>query len=110
MNTPVSIRNEADRWGREVPCVTTPQQLEALRHAFERSAIVVEHRFYRGSRSPDRMVFDDYDTFREYLRTHAQPGDSFWFWSYDDVCRDDNPLAHAKFPDSDGTVPAGGAY
>ena len=56
------------------------------------------------------MVFDDYDTFREYLRTHAQPGDSFWFWSYDDVCRDDNPLAHAKFPDSDGTVPAGGAY
>ena len=106
----MSIRHEADKWGTETANVMAPERLEAILQAFEQSAIIVEHRFYRGSRSPDRMVFDDYGVFRQYLTANAVPGDSFWFWRWDELCRDDNALAHGKYPDTDGTVPLGGAY
>ena len=106
----MSIRHEGDRWGTEAANVMAPERLEAIRQAVEQSALIVEHRFYRGSRSPDRMVFEDYDEFRQYLQAHAVPGDSFWFWRYDDLCRDDNSFTQGKFPDTDGMVPSGGAY
>jgi hypothetical protein len=70
----------------------------------------VEHWFYYGSRSPDRIVFDAYDKFLEYLIANAQPGDALHVWSFAQVCRDDNTLVNGKYPDRQGRVPKGGAY
>ena len=104
----MTIRVESDHWGAG-PNILDAQTLTALRSALEETALIVEHRFYRGSRSPERRVFDDFDELAKYLRA-ARPGDSFWIWRYDSLCRDENALVHAKRPDVDGTVPGGGAY
>jgi hypothetical protein len=56
------------------------------------------------------MVIEDIDRFMAYLSTNAVPGDLFWFWPFDSVCRDDNALLNSKYPDKDGTTPRGGAY
>jgi hypothetical protein len=74
------------------------------------SDLVVEHRFYRGSRSPYRFVCSRISELEVYLRDNARPGDSFVFWRFDDCCRDENIDAQAKFPDADGRVPLGGSY
>lgn len=104
----MTIRAESDEWGAG-PNILDAQTLAALRSALEETPLIVEHWFYRGSRSPDRRIFDDFEALEEYLRA-APPGDLFWIWRYDSLCRDDNALVHAKRPDADGTVPAGGAY
>jgi hypothetical protein len=106
----MSNRHEGDKWGTEAPSVMSPERLASIRQAFEQSSIILEHRFYRGSCAPDRLVFDDYEDFSDYLRAKVRPGDSLWFWRYDELCRDDNCLTHGKFPDTDGMVPSGGAY
>ena len=45
-----------------------------------------------------------------YLAEAVRPGDSLWLWRFDELCRDDNSLAHGKVPDDRGRVPKGGAY
>jgi len=77
---------EKDRWGTDAPSIMDPARLITIKQAFEQSAIIFEHRFYNGSRAPDRLVFDDYENFAEYLQTKVNPGDSLWFWRYDDLC------------------------
>ena len=106
----MSTRCESDNWGTDAPSVLAPERLAAIKQALQGSAIIVEHRFYRGSCAPDSLVFDDYDDFEEYLRTKVSAGDSLWFWRYADLCRDDNCVTHGKYPDTDGRVPSGGAY
>jgi hypothetical protein len=76
----------------------------------EESPVIVEHRFYRGSSEPHRLVVSDHDELVTYLRTRGQPGDSFWFWAFDRCCTDGNSAAHGKLPDAEGRVPIGGAY
>jgi hypothetical protein len=83
---------------------------ETLKRALEVSRVIVEHRFYQGSRAPEITVFDSFENLETYLREHARAGDSFWCWSYDELCRDDNALTHGKVPDEDGRTPRGGAY
>jgi hypothetical protein len=104
----MTIRVESDDWGAG-PNILDAQTLTALRSALEETPLIVEHRFYRGSRSPERRVFDDFELLDEYVRA-APPGDSFWVWRYDSLCRDENAFVHAKRPHVDGTVPGGGAY
>lgn len=87
-----------------------PDRQAMIREALEQTAVIVEHWFYRGSRSPDRLVFDDFEELEEYLRTQARPGDAIHVWRYDELCRDDNSLTHGKYPDTDGKVPRRGAY
>jgi len=106
----MSIRNPADQWtvaGRNILSATN---LAALRDCLERGPIIVEHRFYYGGRSPDRLVFDDFEDLESYLEGQASPGDSFWIWDYAALCRDDNYLVTGKKPDTDGCVPERGAY
>ncbi len=98
------------KWGQEAANVLAPQTLAAIKRAFEGSSLIVEHRFLFGARAPDSFVFNDYEDFEEYLRNNAKPGDDFWFWPYNDLCRDDNAVANGKYPDSEGRVPTGGAY
>jgi hypothetical protein len=103
------MRYEGDGWGAG-PSILSADTLAALRSAMEETPLIVEHRFYRGSRAPDRLVFDGADELEAYLRERTRPGDSFWVWRWDLLCRDDNPLAHGKVPDMDGAVPQQGAY
>jgi hypothetical protein len=99
-----------DEWTTEGHRITD-EMLAGIRKMIENeSALVIEHRFYRGARAPHRFICDDYSALEAYLRNNAVPGDSFWFWSFEDCCRDDNSVASGKVPDTHGRVPKGGAY
>jgi hypothetical protein len=103
------MRVESDGWGPG-PSILAPETLAQLRAALEETPLIIEHRFYRGSRAPDRLIFDDAEECERYLRTCTHPGDAIWIWRYDALCRSDNALANAKVPDTDGAVPARGPY
>jgi hypothetical protein len=59
---------------------------------------------------PERRIFDDFADLEDYLKREASPGDAFWIWGYDALCRDDNVLVMGKLPDDQGRVPETGAY
>jgi hypothetical protein len=91
--------------------ILSPDRMALIEEVLEKEGpIIVEHWFYYGSRAPDRFVFDDYESLREYLTTSARPGDAIHIWSFAQLCRDDNTLVDGKYPDSVGRVPKGGAY
>ena len=90
--------------------ILASEQIDAIRQAFIGSSVIVEHRFFAGSRAPDIFVFDDYQDFEEYLRKNASPRDNFWFWRYNDLCRSENAVVHGQYPNSNGQVFDGGAY
>jgi hypothetical protein len=101
---------DEDNWNTEGVRITDPANLERLKHILEEeSPLLVEHRFYRGSGAPDRFVCTNFETLERHLKK-AAAGDSFWFWSLEDCCRDDNSALHGKVPDAAGRVPEGGAY
>ena len=97
-------------WSSEGPNIMLSEQRQRIARALQDSSIIVEHRHYFGSRAPTRMIFEDIETFDEYLRENARPGDSIWCWRYSELCRDDNSLTHGKYPDEHGRTPRGGAY
>jgi hypothetical protein len=103
--------DDDSEWSSERHNILSPDRLSAIREVLENSGpIIVEHWFYYGSCSPDRIVFDDYDKFLDYLNAKARPGDALYVWSFAQVCRDDNSLVDGKYPDRHGRVPKGGAY
>jgi hypothetical protein len=106
----MSTRSEQDNWRHDGPNILAPEWLALIRETLEQSPVIVEHWFYRGSRSPERLVFDDFDRFDEYLRSRAQQGDAIYLWRFDHLCRDENVLVHGKYPDQSGLTPVGGAY
>ncbi len=76
----------------------------------DESALIVEHRVYRGASAPRRFVCDDFDELERYVLKSTKPGDSLWFWNFENCCRDDDSVAHGKTPDEQGRVPMSGAY
>jgi len=107
----MSCRYEPDEWTPDGRVILSDENLDAIRKTLEDvGAVIVEHRFYRGSRSPDRFVFDDFDDFLEYVNGRSRPGDAFYIWSFEELCKDENTLAHGKYPDADGCVPKRGSY
>lgn len=101
----------ADEWTVDGKRITDHEVLSRLRQILdEESALIVEHRFYRGARAPHRFVCEDFDALQEYLQKDTRPGDSFHLWRFEDCCRDDNVIGDGKIPDSAGRVPTGGAY
>jgi len=104
------FRDARDECSGDGRSILSPEALKTIKSTLERTLILVEHWFYRGSRAPDRMIFDEFADFEEYLSKNAQPGDAFHVWDYGALCRDDNVLTHGKYPDLDGTVPKKGAY
>ena len=103
------MQAEQDDWGKW-PFVLNEKALAVLRAAIEETPLIVEHRFYRGSRAPQQLVFDEFEALEEHLRATSAPGDSIWVWRYSHVCRNDNALVWGKIPDEAGRVPKRGAY
>jgi len=100
-----------DVWTTDAPRITDPETLSQLAKLLATvSPPIIEHKFYRGGRSPHWFVADDYEELVEYLNTQTRPGDKFTIWRFDLCCRNDNVLTHGKTPDADGKVPLGGAY
>jgi len=100
---------ESDDWGPG-PNILAEDILARVAEVLEQSPVIVEHRFYRGASVPERRVFDDMADLQLHLAEAVRPGDSLWLWRFDELCRDDNSLAHGKVPDDRGRVPKGGAY
>lgn len=103
--------DDGNGWSAEGPNILSSGRLNAIRKVLEdKGPVIVEHCFYYRGRAPDRLVFDDYEELIEYLNTKARPGDAFDVWDFAEVCRGDNKLTDGKCPDSEGRVPARGAY
>ena len=102
--------NENDGWSVDGANFLSGEQLAILERALERAPLILEHRFYRGAKSPQRLIFDDCGDLIAYLTANANAGDHFFAWNYSDLCRDDNRIASGKCPDKLGRVPGGGAY
>lgn len=103
-------RIEADEWVKDGANILTPENVAFLKREFEEKPPIVEHRFYRGSSSPSRLIFENFEQFSEYLSEKAFAGDSIWIWDFETLCRDDNPAIHGKCPADNGSVPRKGAY
>jgi hypothetical protein len=104
-------RSEDHDWSSDGEKISDESKLAIIKRVLDETGpILVEHWFYCGGRSPDKLVFDDYDSFIEYLQQHAKAGDAIHIWDLDPLLRDDNELVHGKCPAEDGTVPRRGAY
>jgi hypothetical protein len=99
-------QDDWDRW----PFVLNGEAMAAVRAALEETPVIVEHRFYRGSRAPERLVFDDIEAFEKHVHLNTGAGDSIWVWRFSDLCRDDNAVVWGKVPDQGDRVPKSGAY
>jgi hypothetical protein len=107
----MNIRAESDGWTPNGRQILSDENLNVIRKTLDdEGPIILEHWFYRGSRSPERFVFDEFDRFLEYVQTSSAAGDAFHVWSFGSVCNDQNSIASGKFPDVDGAVPTRGAY
>jgi hypothetical protein len=98
-------------WGTDGSSISSPDSLAKIRHVLEHvGSIIVEHWHFYGGRAPDRMAFDDFEDFLEYLKKNAVAGDAIDVWSMHELCKPENRLAEGKCPDEEGKVPKGGAY
>ena len=108
---PTTHTDDGNGWSAEGRNILGEDRMSAIRKVLEdKGPVIVEHWFYYGSRAPERIVFDDYEQFVEYLNTKARPGDAFHVWDFADLCRHDNTPVNGKYPDAEGRVPARGAY
>lgn len=73
----------------------------------EKSALILEHRFYRMGRSPEALVFYDASDLVEYIKEKGRPGDRFYYWAFETVCTDAAMEFAAVVPDASGAAPTG---
>jgi hypothetical protein len=107
----VNMVNEDDDWSESGKSILSQENLEKFRHVLkEEGPLIIEHRLYRRSSAPQRLIFDEYDELIGYLQSRARPGDSFYAWSYVNVCNNENTIAMGKYPDDRGRTPKRGAY
>jgi hypothetical protein len=99
-----------DDWSTAGANILAPELLTTIRNVLERQPIIVEHGLYYGSSAPLRLIFEEYEDFLDHLKSRARPGDYILIWGFADLCRDDNKLADAKYPDDAGRTPRRGAY
>ena len=106
------MKNDDD-WTHTGLSIVDTATLVRLKEVIEdESAVIVEHRFYRGASAPHRFICDDFEELEKHIKgPKTSPGDSFWIWKFESCCRDDNAfLSGAKKPNERGAVPTGGAY
>ncbi len=63
--------HEIDDW-TSGEAITSQEKLKKIAEALDRTAVIVEHRHYRGGRAPTRIFFDDYGEFLAYLNENAK--------------------------------------
>src|SRR5215207_3012888 len=74
-NVTMKVRVEADEWSPDGRKILSEENLATIRKTLEdEGPIILEHWHYYGSRSPDRIIFDDLDDFMEYVRGAAGIG------------------------------------
>jgi hypothetical protein len=100
----------ADDWSNTGTNILAPELLTRIRSVLEQQPIILEHRLYRASSAPLRLIFDAYEDFLAHLKSRANPGDHLLIWGYSDLCRNGNQLVDGKYPDDKGRTPRGGAY
>lgn len=105
------MEKDTDKWTTDGSVILSQERISRLRKIIEdESAVIIEHRFYRGGRAPYRFVSDDFDDIEQYLKSKTTPGDSIYFWRFEDCCREDNIEVNGKVPDEFGKVPKRGSY
>jgi hypothetical protein len=97
-------------WLKAGSNILAPELLTKIRDILEQEPIILEHRLYRASSAPLRLIFDEYKDFLAHLESRARLGDHLLIWGYSSLCRNDNILVDAKYPDDAGRTPRGGAY
>ncbi len=102
--------SEKDGWRVDNDNILSEPALKIIKDTLEREPVIVEHKLYRRSSAPNRLVFDDYEDFLEYLKKKALPGDWLFVWAYSRLCRPDNVIVSGKYPDGEGRTPFKGAY
>ena len=103
--------SDESQWIKDDSIAFGSGPLSIIRGAIENeSAVIVEHRFYRGARSPHRFVCDDFADLEKYLKDSTYPGDSIYCWKFEACCTNENSIVAGKMPDSLGRTPRGGAY
>src|SRR5262249_44563059 len=99
------------KWVVDGNKITAPEKLAAIRDTIEsQGPIIVQHWFYRGASSPERIIFEDYDEFLKWLHESTYAGDAIDVWDWGAVCKWEDRLAEGKCPDENEMVPKGGAY
>lgn len=102
--------NEDDDWSKDGVNISSLDILAKVQTILEQGPVILEHWFYRGSRAPSRLIFDEYEDFLNYLTSEARPGDQFLAWDYAALCKDDNTVVSAKYPDASGRTRRRGPY
>ena len=102
--------SEDDNWSMAGANILAPELLTSVRNILEKQPIILEHRLYRASSAPLRLIFDEYEDFLDHLKSRAKPGDHLLVWGFGDLCKNDNRLVDGKYPDEAGRTPRGGAY
>jgi hypothetical protein len=96
----VGCRVEAHKSSLEGEKITSPEKLAAIKLVLEKDGpVVLEHKFFRGARSPHVAVFDDYEELMDYLVEHARTGDKIRVWSLWPFMRDTAQLP--RVPEAD---------
>ena len=101
---------EEDEWKGNGNSILSKENKRKIESVLETGAIIVQHWFYRGGRSPDCICFDNIDKFDKYIKEKTRPGDIIEVWSFQDLCNKENLIAEGKMPDSKGRVPLRGPY
>jgi hypothetical protein len=97
----------SDNWTAMGDNILAEDLQRKIQHHLEKVGYLVAlHKHFCGGRAPTPLGFDDYDEFRDYLRTKVRPGDKFLIWSLPEG----EPLFQGMCPNDKGEVPIKGAY
>ncbi len=101
----------ADNWQEGLPAISEESRIQPIKEAFARERLLlIEHWFYRGGSAPNRIVFDDFEMFEDYLKERCSAGDSIHVFDITEALKEGQQLTHGKCPNGRGEVPKGGAY
>lgn len=105
-------KHEPDDWSTDGERFTDPARLSELERFIEEGRLLVaEHWHYRGSRSPTRLIVEDYDDFIDYLQGNAVAGDIVEVFDLSSAWKQkSSAIVAGKCPDQQGEVPRRGAY
>ena len=96
----VGCRVEAHKGSLGGEKITSPEKLAAIKQVLEKDGpVVLEHKLFRGARSPHVAVFGDYEELMDYLGEHARGGDKIRVWSLWPCMRDTAQLP--RVPEAD---------